>query len=344
MSKLSIEQSAQAILACPAVTFSLEGPPGVGKTHGISAHLREAGYTVHIMPCQNIPAEDTAALPVVKKNGTVDFATPEMWHPAPKTAFILDELWKAPDDILNAFLPMVHGFPRTYMHHEYPEDTIVVVTGNAAEFRVGDKFKPHMGNRVVSIEVDDPTLAEATQVMLDRGVDARIIEWVRVNPQALKSFDPQAQTRPETELMNYYGYDQRHPKRKFCSMRSLELASNVIKSVPEGVRQSCLQGAIGQKAASNLEHFLRESAEFIPLADMVDGTAKVPKQLFDRRLAAITAASGLDESNWKQLLKYAERLGSELKQVFLLNASRKKVSADLLVKSQTWRNELAVIL
>lgn len=344
--KISIQDAVQLSMATPLVTYHYEGSPGVGKTYAPYEILTRAGYDVEIVNAQNMLIEDMSRLPTINDDKTVSFLCADTWRPRPKRAFIIDELFKAPEDVVNAFLPLAYGSPRTLMGNTYDDDTIVIITSNSAEFRVGDKFRPHMGNRICTLQIADPSVGEATTVMLNRGIDARIIRWVENCPQALVSYDPAAKTKADTELSNYFGYDERHPRQKFVSMRALENVSHIIKTVPSDFLRIAVAGLIGDKAATSLTHFLLELGEFVPLEHMVKDpeNCRVPDKIFDQRIAALTAASGLDKTNWKALLQYANRLNPELKHVFLCSAARKTVSAELISSSKTWANEMMKLL
>jgi hypothetical protein len=328
---ISLKSAIAATLAAPQCTFYYQGPPGVGKTYGAAAELRAAGYDVKIVSCQNLPIEDTAQLPKIDGD-SYKFLSNKMWEPKPKQAFILDELPKAPEDVFNAFNGFLYGKPRTFMGYYYPEDTIVIVTGNHSQFRAGDKFKPHHVNRVVCLDIAEPVLDEARRVMLNLGYDSRIISWVDNVPSALNSYDPSVQAKPENEISHYFGFLERNPKSPYCSMRSLETASRLISRLPTGeALASCLEGTIGKRASMSLFQFLRELGEFVPLAEILkDPTnTRVPKKVFDQRLAALTCASALDKTTWSAVSKYVPRLDANCQRVFWLAVSQKTLSTEL---------------
>jgi hypothetical protein len=344
--KISIQNAIKLSLATPSVAHYYVGSPGVGKTYAPHSTFKKAGYTSLLVSCQNIPAEDLAALPIINEDKTVTFATPEMWKPRPKMAIILDELFKAPEEVVNAFLPLVYGSPRTFMGFTYPEDLIVVITGNSAEFRVGDKEKPHMGNRMCRLEIADPTQEEAIETLLNMKVDSRIISWVKAVPQAVVSFDAAAVKKPETELSHYLGYDPRYPMQKYTSMRALELVSKSMQTAPADLFQYAAAGIFGDKAANSLSMFLRELTEYVPLPDMVNSPTKavIPASPFDKRMAALTAASGFDTDTWKPLLTYIRRMPEEIQHIFRLNACKKEVSMKLLASQPEWSKEVQKVI
>lgn len=332
----SLKKAVQSALRSPSVTHALEGSPGVGKTLGTKAILEHAGYNVTVVSCQNIPIEDTAQLPKV---GSEDytFIPNRLWKPlGGKQAIILDELFKAPEDVCNAFIPLLHGKPRKFMSYEYPDDTIVIATGNSAVFKAGDRFRPHHVNRMALLTIDDPSPAEAMEVFLTIECDARILNWVEKVPYALTSYDSKIQSQPTSELTNYFGYLEREPRKPFCSMRSIELASTILKdSSPGDDIEDTLKGILGKQATASLYMSMQDSIEFINYRDMISDplSCKVPKNLFDQRMAAMSAASALNKETWKPLVSYVSRLNVNLIRLFWHSVSLKTIPLSLMADS-----------
>ena len=323
---MPLNQALNNVFACPAVTYLLLGAPGVGKTTATINEALKRGKHVIRVDAQNIPSEDLARLPVLNKSKTaMTFAIPEMWTPRPNTVIVLDELLKAPDDTVNAFLPLLYG--KQLFGQQWPADTIVVVTSNIAEFRIGDKLQPHVLNRVIKLEISDPTPSEAEQLMLDLGFDARIIRWTQQVPTSLVSYCATTAAKPESENDFYFGYNPRSPREPFCSLRSLHTASQLLQA---GITDSdTLSGAIGKKAAHSLSLYCREIRYFVQPAHILDGSAKVPDNLFDARMACITAVAIMDSSNWETVLNYIERLPAEIQSLACRAAARKSTLKDL---------------
>lgn len=323
---MPLSQALNNVFACPAVTYLLLGAPGVGKTTATINEALKRGKHVIRVDAQNIPSEDLARLPVLNKSKTaMTFAIPKMWIPRPDTVIVLDELLKAPEDVVNAFLPLLHG--KQLFGQQWPLETIVVVTSNTAEFRVGDKLQPHVLNRMVRLEISDPTASEAEELMLDLGFDARIIRWCQQVPTSLVSYCAATASKPESELDFYFGYNPRQPREPFCSLRSLHTASQLLQA---GITDSeTLSGAIGKKAAHSLALYCREIRYFVQPAHILDGSAKVPDNLFDARMACITAVAIMDSSNWETVLNYIEKLPAEIQSLACRAAARKSTLKDL---------------
>ena len=323
---MPLNQALNNVFACPATTFLLLGAPGVGKTTAAINEALKRGKHVIRVDAQNIPSEDLARLPVLNKSKTaMTFAIPEMWTPRPNTVIVLDELLKAHDDVVNSFLPLLHG--KQLFGQQWPEDTIVVVTSNSAEFRIGDKLQPHVLNRMVRLEIADPTASEAESLMLDLGFDARIIKWTQQVPTSLVSYCAATASKPESENDFYFGYNPRQPREPFCSLRSLHTASQLLQA---GITDSeTLSGAIGKKAAASLALYCKEIRSFVQPAHILDGSAEVPGNLFDERLAACTAVAIMTPDNWGVCLNYIERLHPEVQSVACRAAARKSSLKDL---------------
>jgi AAA domain (dynein-related subfamily) len=324
---MQLNRAIQQIIKVPSVSALLIGSPGVGKTNGAAAELRQAGYEVVVVNCQNMPVEDTAALPIVdKKTNTTVFTVPAKFKARKKVAFILDELLKGTDEVVNSFMPLVHG--RCFMDQQFDKDTPVIITANSSEFRVGDALRPHIVNRLIRYEISDPTASEAERVMLDLKYDARIIAWSQKVPHALVSFDQANADKPESETEYYFGYRPRQPREPFCSMRSLELASEYVK---EGIVDTeTLSGVIGRRAANSLSLFCREVGYRVDPVDILNGTAKVPQNLFDARMAGITASALFDVTNFDAVLNYVDQLPNEIKSLVSRQISVKSCISDLI--------------
>jgi hypothetical protein len=339
---MNLNTAVAKAFATPAVTFAFIGAPGSGKTSAPLAYARELGKHIVEVSCANLPSEDLAQLPVLSDNKhTMHFAIPDKWLPRHNTVILLDELFKASDDTVNAFLPLVHG--KTLFGQKWPDETIVIVTGNSADFKVGDKLQPHSLNRMVVLNIDDWTPSAALDLMLKLKFDARITNWCEKAPQSLTSYDPKAILKPESELDHYWGYDPRFPRRPFCSLRSLHTASHLLSG--DNTDTETLSGAIGPKAAASLSMFLRDIGIFINPQAILDGTATVPDGLFDQRNAATTAATILDAANWQQVLTYLKRLQPEAQLVAYRLISRKPTKEMTMVWSKPvfakWYSSLA---
>lgn len=202
----------------------------------------------------------------------------------------------------------------------------MVVTSNSAEFRVGDKLQPHVLNRMVKLEIADLT-PEVEALMLDLGFDSRIIRWCQQVPSALISYNADTASKPESENDFYFGYNPRQPREPFCSLRSLHTASQLLQA---GIIDSdTLSGAIGKKAAHSLSLYCREIRYFVQPASILDGSAKVPNNLSDARMACITAVAIMDSGNWEIVLNYIEKMPAEIQSLVCRAAARKSTLKDL---------------
>ena len=335
---MQLNAAIEKIAKAPTVTFALVGAPGCGKTTGVISELRKLGREVIRMDCVNVCPEDLARLPVLAKDKkTMHFAIPSMFLPRGNVAIVLDELFKAPDDVLNALLPLIHG--KQMFGEQWPNDTIVVITANSADFRVGDKLQPHALNRVVKIDISDPTPSEAEELMLDLGFDARIIKWTQQVPTSLVSYCATTAAKPESENDFYFGYSPRSPREPFCSLRSLHTASQLMQA---GIIDSdTLAGAIGKKAAHSLSLYCREIRYFVHPAHILDGSAKVPDNLFDARMACITAVAIMTPDNWETVLTYLEKMPAEIQSLACRAAARKSTLKDLCL-NRRWNRWVTV--
>jgi hypothetical protein len=314
---MQLKKAIQNIVRTPSVTFSLVGPPGVGKTMQTAAELREAGYEVRVVPCQNMLIEDTSRFPELV-NGEVVYRPNTEWVPRPgkPVAIILDELSKADAHVVNAFLPLIHGLPRTFMGIEFPPGTIVVITGNPTEFNAGDVWRPHIVNRMVSLDIAPPEVEEALRVMTHLGFDALVTMWVESTPAALITYDPIHAKKKRSERGAYFGWSENDPLAPFCSMRTLHMLSDIIKATGETPASEVIAGCIGAAAASSFVQFCEGTGVRVPHAEIIQSpeTAHVPAKKLDKRLVAIQCANAYTDSTHDALFTYAKRLGDDLYQ------------------------------
>jgi len=98
-----------------------------------------------------------------------------------------------------------------------------------------------------------------------------------------------------------------------------------------------LAGAIGRKAAHSLSLYCREIRSFVKPADILAGTAQAPDNLFDARMAAITAVSIMDLDNWGVVLDYIEKLPAEVQAVAFKASARKSSLKDLALQRRFQR-------
>jgi hypothetical protein len=318
--KISLKNALNLVKSSPRTTFHLEGNPGCGKTQSLLHTFKQTHHTIFVS-APNVPAEDLAQLPTII-NGETKFAPNSFWkpHETLPTAIIIDELTKAEPDTLNALLPVLHGNPRTMHGYSYGSELIVVSTGNPALFRASDRMPTHVRNRMTNLDIADPSTEEAVEVMLNCQYDPRIIGFVKQTPAALTSYDPMVQSKPDSELTHYFGYRTSMPDAPFCSMRSLQTASNLLQdcgSAPVEALEAALAGSIGQRAASALSLFAREIGEYIVPSAMVKDpkSCKIPANIFDQRMAALGAASYLTPENAVELITYVKRMHPDIQGV-----------------------------
>ena len=324
--KLSIKEVVQLAIACPQTAIVLEGPPGSGKTYGPVYGLGRAAYNVLRIDAQNTQPDFLAALPIIDQaTKTVSFVGHDVWKPRPRMAIIVDELFKAQKHVVDAFLPLIFG--NEFMGHKYADDTIRIITCNNADFNLGDRELPHMGNRTTRILVADPSLEEAIEVMVERSYDSRILRWAEQDPAALISWDAElAKDLKESEAGNYYGYEPSFPRRKFVSMRSLELASHYLKAgVTGNPLRAALEGVLGFKAARALERSMAQTGTVVTIAQVRANPNDValPSNPYDQREMIVSMALGCVEKDKAWIPKFLQRVNGEYRRLFFRYAVHK---------------------
>lgn len=324
MSNITMRDIAAAI-HCSKRTIMVLGPSGCGKTVGIKAEMRRLGYEQQFVfqgpACQ---PEDWSSMPFArreKNESILEFLVPATFAQlskdknVPPTLIMFDELTKAEQAVRNAMLTLTEQPCRIHGIELHP-NVRVVLLGNIAEIGAGDRLMPHELNRVTTIKVENPSLDVATQVMLDYGFDGRIVQWVTEQaPNAIISWDPEAVTKALSESGAYWGYDPRKKGEPYCSMRSLEAASDHIKQCGDSpILWELIAGDIGARAASAFRRFLSDRGAWVKPSDVwaKPTTTRVPSALLDQRAVMLGLTGALTKETIPQFVTYSKRIHPEL--------------------------------
>ena len=130
------------------------------------------------------------------------------------------------------------------------QPSIVFLTGNLSTDGVGDNLKAHSRNRLVPITIKKPDADEWIEWALDNDIAPEVLLTVKQFPQMLASFEDFDKASD-----NEYIYDPRTPRPAFCTPRSLNKASDIVKKAkPLGmdILAHALKGTIGNRATYDM--------------------------------------------------------------------------------------------
>lgn len=343
---VTLSQAAAAIAALGTTnTVLLEGQPGIGK----SALLKTLSkmfpdHHVAYIDCATLDLGDVA-MPVIDRERMVTEFAPSarfgLFRGQDKPILLmLDELAKAPKPVLNMLLPALHEgrIGDAFL----PPGSIRFATTNQLTDGVGDQLYAHVYNRMIVLNVANPTSEEWLQWAAPNSIAPVVMNFARENPQVFERYDMQTVKGKDG---NPYIFDPtRGNVRTFVSPRSLEAASNIIKQreyLGEAM-MALLCGAIGEPAARQMEAQVHLDDQLPRLAEVLKSPtkAKLPGGPGAYFLMAFKLAAIADKDNLENILAYTDRWTSfEASTLFIstLATNPQKVGMAVLVKGFTDR-------
>lgn len=235
-------------------TVLLRGQPGIGKSSLLrTLETQFPDYDPCYIDVANLDLGDLG-MPVIDKDEYVTAYAPSARfglgrsNTKPKL-IMLDELGKGPRPVLNMLLPVI--LERRLGDVELPAGSIVFATTNLDTDGVGDNIPAHAYNRMTVVRVSNPTPDEWLQWASTTDVAPEVMAFAKEYPQV---FDCYADLDEKDN--NPYIFNPRNGQtRAFCSPRSLEKASNLIKARTAlgDALLPALAGTLGESGARDME-------------------------------------------------------------------------------------------
>jgi hypothetical protein len=195
------------------------------------------------------------------------------------------------------------------------------MTGNLSTDGVGDNLKAHSRNRIVPVTISKPTAEEWIEWGIGKGIEPEVLAWVNQYPHAMASYTDAAQGD------NPYIYNPRKTTGAFVSPRSLETASNIVRTRklndPDTVI-AALTGAVGEAAARDMQAYI-EFADQLPTweATIKDPkNTKLPTSPGACAIVVFGAISRVDKQSITPFMEYLERFDAEWQAVFAINIAK----------------------
>jgi hypothetical protein len=222
---------------------------------------------------------------------------------------MLDELGKASRPVMNMLLP-------TILEHRvgdvgYRTGSIILATTNLDTDGVGDNIPAHAYNRMTVVNLANPTAEQWLEWASDNNIAPEVMAFAQRFPQVFECYvdlDPKAK--------NPYIFNPLTGNIKaYCSPRSLEKASNIIKMrhVLGDALLPALAGTVGESAARDMEALIH-LADQLPLFETIVKDplkAKVPSSAGALFILAFMLAGRVDAKTIDAVMDYSDRMGNE---------------------------------
>jgi hypothetical protein len=314
--KVNLSQAISIIRAVGTTnTVILRGQPGVGKSAALPALARELpDYIPCYIDVANLDLGDLG-MPVIDREAMLT-------HYAPNARFglsrsnnrplliMLDELGKASRPVLNMLLPLVNE--HRIADVPLPTGSIVFATTNLDTDGVGDNIPAHAYNRMTELVVANPTCDEWLHWAADNDIAPEMMAFAKQNPEVFQCYTDLGRNEKNPYIFNPLTGNT----RTFCSPRSMERGSNIVKqrSVLGDAFLPALAGTIGESAAQ-LMVALVNLADSLPLYENIvkdPHKTKVPKEdaVGAMFILAFMLANRVTEDDLDAVMVYAERITS----------------------------------
>ena len=336
MYALSLDQIATAIkTGGNKRTILIQGHMGTGKSSLLNALAAE--LPDHI-PCYfDCTTKDLGdiTIPNIAKmdegTGYVTYLTNEELgaHNHKPVLIDVDEYGKANPAVKNALLRLL--LERKIGSYTLHPDSIIFATTNLGAEGVDDLLPPHARNRMTVITARKPNNIEWIEWGINNGIDHTLLGWAKDNPQLFASFEDVKD--PEE---NPYIYHPRDQRAAFVTTRSLEAASDWLKSreaYDDQTLTSLLMGTIGDRGAMDLMAFVK-LADQLPSLESIKqepNNAKVPDSAAAVCMVIYRALATIDKDWINAWMDYMQRLDKEAQGMFANGVRAPKYSKQSMV-------------
>ena len=259
----------------------------------------------------------------VNNNPVVSFVPNEALgvHEDKPIILMLDELGKASKSVLNALLRIM--LERKIGDKSLPEGSLVFATTNMALEGLGDNIPAHARNRLCQMKIRKPSAMEWVEDYgINAGVHPVILGAAIEFPQMFESFE-----NVEDPNMNHYIFHPKSPRTAFVTPRSLEKASDILKStehLPDDVRIHALMGTVGEVAAMDILTLVKLN-DTLPSWEAViknPEDTKIPKGAAASCMMCAKAVQRVERDTFDAWMTYVQRMGKEVQALFARSVMR----------------------
>jgi hypothetical protein len=253
---------------------------------------------------------------------------------------MLDELGKGSRPVMNMLLPVIleHRLGDVAL----PTGSIVFATTNLATDGVGDNIPSHAANRMTVLDVANPTADEWLAWAVNNDVAPEVMAFARDYPQVFERYD----LIDEKETNPYIFNPMQGNTRAFCSPRSLEKASNIVKQRDTlgDSMLAALAGTVGEAAARDLEANVMLADEMPRFAAIIADPekCKLPGGVGAYFLMAFSLAARASAENLTAIMTYINRFESfEASTLFVTTVASNKAKVGMACKCAAFTRKAA---
>jgi hypothetical protein len=235
---------------------------------------------------------------------------------------MFDEFSKGAEPVKNMLHPCLEKKNPRFGDISLNNSNVVFLTGNLATDGVGDTLKSHTRNRIVELTVAKPSADEWIDWAINKGnIEPEVIAWVNRFPHVLASYIDGGQAD------NPYIYNPRKPMTAFVSPRSLETASNIVRTRKQNDTDAviaALAGAIGESGARDMQAYI-EFADQLPTWEAMirdPKNTRVPTSSGACAIVVFGAIARIDAQTFGAFMDYLERFEAEWQAVFVVNIAK----------------------
>ena len=339
---ITLKQAANLIRTNPTTRFLLQGEPGIGKSSLLENIASELGYDYAYIDVPNMDLGDIA-MPVIDHETKTTRYYPNARfgvHTGKPMLIMLDEFSKGADPVKNMLHPMLEKANPRLGDIPLNNKTVVFMTGNLSTDGVGDALKAHSLNRIVSLNVAKPDAEQWVEWAINKGIEPEVIAWVNRFPHVLASYTDGGQAD------NPYIFNPRKTQAAFVTPRSLETASNIVRTRKENDTDSviaALTGAIGESGARDMQAYI-EFSDQLPTWEATirdPKNTKVPTSPGACAIVVFGAIARIDKQSITPFMEYLERFDAEWQAVFAINIAKNRDKQAIAFSCQAFSNWVA---
>ena len=320
---ITLKQAADLICTNPGTRFLLRGEPGIGKSSMLEGIAKRLGYGHAYIDVPNLDLGDIA-MPVIDHDTKTTRYYPNARfgvHTGKPMVIMLDEYTKGADPVKNMLHPMLEKANPRLGDISLDNNTVVFLTGNLSTDGVGDSIKAHSLNRLVPVTIQKPDADQWIEWAIGKGIEPEVIAWVNRFPHVLASYTDGGQSD------NPYIYNPKKSMTAFVSPRSLETASNIVRTRKDNDTDAviaALTGAIGESGARDMQAYI-EFSDQLPTweATIKDPkNTKIPSSAGACAIVVFGAIARVEKDTIDPFMEYLERFDAEWQAVFAINIAK----------------------